>query len=105
LEDIFRQHFGAIRKAVTTAEEGSFVAVAVLSNTLLTGVLHIPAPMLGLPGTAVVGRHERADLRLTHDPSVALRHIIAVVNRSAGGKPVMRLLDLKTGQGFSVEGA
>jgi hypothetical protein len=65
---------------------------------------------LGLPGSAcslpyaIVGRHPQAHLKLWCDPSVALRHLFVRLIPGIGGRPELDVRDLRTDQGFSVEG-
>lgn len=49
---------------------------------------------------AVIGRHTRCDVTLPHDPGVALRHLLVRATTLDDGSPVVRVLDLRTAQGF-----
>jgi hypothetical protein len=53
---------------------------------------------------AVIGRHERANLSLANDPTVALRHLLSRVVFGIGDRPRLQLVDLRTGQGVEVDG-
>jgi hypothetical protein len=49
---------------------------------------------------AVVGRHTRCDVTLPSDPGVALRHLLIRATTLDDGSPAVRVLDLRTAQGF-----
>ncbi len=50
----------------------------------------------------IVGRHQQAGLCLEQDPTVALRHLLVRLTRDPDGGTLLRVIDLKTGQGFTV---
>jgi hypothetical protein len=51
----------------------------------------------------VVGRHTSCDVRLDVDPRVALRHVLVRCVPTGDGGAALRLLDLRTALGFSLE--
>ena len=54
--------------------------------------------------TAIVGRHEKADIFLGDDPALSLRHLAVMVSPSSPGKPLsFRVVDLRTPSGFTDE--
>jgi hypothetical protein len=53
-------------------------------------------------GHLVIGRHTQCDVLLGGDPEVALRHLLARVDWTSDGVPVLRLLDLHTERGFEL---
>jgi len=54
--------------------------------------------------TAIVGRHEKAEIYLGDDPSLSLRHLAVIVSPSSLMKPLQfRVVDLRTPFGFSDE--
>ena len=54
--------------------------------------------------TAIVGRHEKAEIFLGDDPSLSLRHLAVIVSPSSPGKPFsFRVVDLRTPSGFTDE--
>ena len=54
--------------------------------------------------TAIVGRHEKAEIFLGDDPSLSLRHLAVIVSPSSPKKPFsFRVVDLRTPSGFTDE--
>jgi pSer/pThr/pTyr-binding forkhead associated (FHA) protein len=51
----------------------------------------------------VVGRHTSCDVRLDADPRIALRHVLVRCVPTGDGGAALRLLDLRTSLGFSLE--
>ncbi|GMR24694.1 MAG: hypothetical protein BMS9Abin37_3278 [Acidobacteriota bacterium] len=52
--------------------------------------------------TAIVGRHEKADIFLGDDPALSLRHLAVIVSPSSPRKPLsFRVVDLRTPSGFT----
>jgi hypothetical protein len=49
----------------------------------------------------VVGRHECADLVLAADEALSLRHLLVLLRIDGQGRPVTRLLDLRSGAGLA----
>ena len=52
--------------------------------------------------TAIVGRHDKAEVFLGDDPSLSLRHLAVIVSPSSLRKPLsFRVVDLRTPSGFT----
>ncbi len=98
MADLFQYHFEAIADVVMEAPAGSYAVMAVHGNRVRQTFGFVGSQAL------IIGRHERATIRLPEDPSVALRHLVARTEISAG-KTTLRLLDLRSGQGFVIEGS
>lgn len=104
-ERLFKFHFSDLRLLREGAQGPGYLIVSFHGNRLMAAVENI---ILQRPCTArslVVGRHVQADLCLDADPSVALRHLVVQVRFADQDRPMVRLLDLHTGQGFVVDGA
>lgn len=50
----------------------------------------------------VIGRHTQCDAVLDLDPSVALRHLLVSALPGDDGRPILRILDLRTHDGFEL---
>jgi len=100
VEELFVECYPEIRRALRHALIPGVVLVSVDGLTGAVGYVSLAADG-GRPVAAIVGRHGRADLRLSRDPRVALRHMAVVL---LPGEPRrVLLLDLNTGQGFEDE--
>jgi hypothetical protein len=98
--EVFSRVFPRLAELYASFTRDGLLAAAVWNGTALTGYLHIP---LGEePEFAVIGRHDRCDLSLGHDPALSLRHALVGVRASAGEIRV-RVLDLQSGSGFHTE--
>lgn len=53
---------------------------------------------------AVLGWHENCDLQLPKLPGISNRHLLASCSLLADGTPALRLLDLHTGEPFTIDG-
>lgn len=54
--------------------------------------------------TAIVGRHEKAEIFLGDDPSLSLRHLAVIVSPASARRPLrFRVVDLRTPLGFTDE--
>jgi hypothetical protein len=53
---------------------------------------------------AVLGWHDNCDLQLPKLPGIANRQLLASCSLLADGSPALRLLDLQTGQPFTIDG-
>lgn len=51
-------------------------------------------------GHLVIGRHESCDIKLSADPTISLRHLLAQATVLADGSTALRLLDLHTAMPF-----
>jgi hypothetical protein len=56
-------------------------------------------------GFAIVGRHSRAHVRLAHDETIALRHLVLRAQRSAAGVTSLRVADLLAPLPLFVDGS
>jgi hypothetical protein len=95
----YKRFFAACREV----DEPGVVAIAIDENTgALVGVCGLRA-CFGRPAVAVLGRHERCDLRLWGE-DVALRHVAIVVDPvrswAEGARVGYRVLDLRTEGGL-----
>lgn len=103
-EQIFKCHFEDLHALRQGSKQPGYLAVVVCGNRQLL-LSRTFAP--GAPGSSesvVVGRHLQTDICLADDPCVALRHLLIRVTLDSTERPSLRLLDLKTGQGFIVDG-
>lgn len=104
-ERLFLHHFEAIAALRRDPRGPGYLAVAVCANDELAGHAVLEASVWGSADrTVIVGRHAQAALRLPKDPGIALRHLVVRATVGDSGAPVVRVLDLKTGQGFVGEG-
>jgi hypothetical protein len=79
------------------AADGPTVAVAAVdARARVTASLSLPDG-----GALVIGRHTRCGLQLVSE-SVSLRHVVALA-RFEGGRPMLRVWDLRTGVPFLTE--
>jgi hypothetical protein len=100
----FKKHFGRIKQAIEAIAQPGCLVVAVRGDIVATKVLP-SGPTVGPGAALVIGRHEQCGFCLGDDPTIALRHLLVRASSDEQGAPEVRLLDLKTGQGFFVEGA
>lgn len=103
-EELFRANVDAIATAHArhVATPGVLVA-AVVPGAGVRGTCWLEAGKT--MRSAIIGRHEHADLHLTGDPSLSLRHLAVLVRRdeeSASGVRV-RAIDLRSGLRFRDE--
>jgi hypothetical protein len=98
--EVFEQTFSRLSELYTSFTRDGLLAVAVWNRSQVAEYLHVP--LGGEPEFVVVGRHDRCDLSLGHDPALSLRHALVGVRASAGEMRV-RLLDLQSGSGFHTE--
>jgi hypothetical protein len=64
-------------------------------------VRHVKLERGGGVEPLVVGRHECADLVLTSDDALSLRHALLLLHVGADGRPLTRVLDLRSGAGLA----
>lgn len=96
--ELFTRHFEAIRQACARHSKG-VACVALHPRRGVCGSLWLKRGSQLRAG--IIGRHEFADLRLTDDPAVSLRHLAILVETPEEQTPVrMRLLDLRTPLGL-----
>lgn len=93
-------HYAALRAAALAFDQPGFLLAAV---DVANGALAAVRPLAARPGalaTAIVGRHSQADLVLSLDPRVALRHLVIAVEPPRSfhaGDQRLRVIDLATG--------
>ncbi|MCC6746714.1 MAG: hypothetical protein IT371_03590 [Deltaproteobacteria bacterium] len=76
------------------------LAVAAVDGTGLVATAYLKVKRDTVT-SVVLGRHSQADILLGADPSLSLRHLLAVLlPRPEGGDLRFRLMDLRTGIGF-----
>jgi FHA domain len=98
--EVFVRTFPRMAELHSSFTRDGLLAVAVWNARVVAEYLHIPAGEG--PEFAVIGRHDRCDLSLGHDPALSLRHSLLGV-RTSGGEMRVRLLDLQSGSGFFTE--
>jgi hypothetical protein len=98
--EVFERIFPEVTRLHTGFTRDGLLAVAAWNGDAVADYLHVP---LGRePEFVVVGRHDRCDLSLHHDPTMSLRH--AVISACAvSGEMRLRFLDLHSGLGFHTE--
>ncbi len=101
--EVFLRNWAQLREIVDRIPGSSVVVAALFGDRGLEG--HRVIDPAAAPGerSVTIGRHSRAGLQLRNDPSVSLRHVLAIAN-DRGGVTQVRLLDLETGRGFTVDG-
>lgn len=92
--ELFFEHYEAIRDWIGCQSRAGLAAVA-LSPDGVQAKFFLPVSDRGVL-TAILGRHERAEISLSGDPTLSLRHLAVIVR---GG--TFRLVDLRTWAGFS----
>ncbi|OIP29393.1 MAG: hypothetical protein AUK47_27590 [Deltaproteobacteria bacterium CG2_30_63_29] len=70
------------------------------TQSVLTLPLHTLA---NIPVDVILGRHDHCDLKLLLDPEVSLRHLLLRAYRTREGAQRLRIIDLHTTWGFSLE--
>lgn len=105
-EALFFAHYPAIRSTCRGLADPGVAVIAVhIPTCRLAGRLWLRA-QVGRPATAIVGRHSRADLLLTGDRGMSLRHLALVLHplRSWDGHDArFTVLDLRTSGAFHDE--
>ena len=101
-EQLFKHHFAAIREAYGSCQPG-YLVVALHGDSIVSGFANVTLESAVRRDVLTIGRHQRCGLLLEHDPTVALRHILARVTKTAAGLQ-LRLWDLRSGQGFMIDG-
>jgi hypothetical protein len=106
-EALFFAHYAVIRDTCRGLPEPGIAVVAVHVPTgRLAGRLWLRA-RVDRAAVAVVGRHSRADLLLSSDPSLSLRHLALVLHPLRGWDGCdarFSVLDLRTRRAFHDEG-
>jgi len=107
LRELFVSHYRYIRKVVTRFAKPGVAVVAIDEHRNQVAGSVCVAAKVGSINTAVVGRHNRADLYLNHDASLSLRHLALVIDplRSCDRSTDVRyrVLDLRSGTAFDDE--
>lgn len=105
-QDAFLRHYDGFAPACRAVDAAAVTLVAI-DGAGVDGILTIPARPSAI-AAAVIGRHDRADLRLERHEDLALRHLALLVEpattwRAGRAEVTYRLLDLRTGSGFTGE--
>ncbi len=100
--ELFFEHYDAIRDWVNDRRQSGLAVVALDAHGVQAkGYLRAHENRIN---TAIVGRHEKADIFLGDDPSLSLRHLAVIVSPSSSKKPLsFRVVDLRTPSGFTDE--
>jgi hypothetical protein len=105
LEQLFLRYYDELLERSETLSDTGALLVGLEHDGRLAGIqvlsLEAQEPDLAY---AIVGRHPQAHLRLGRDPSIALRHLFVRVVSGRLGVPEVDVRDLRTGQGFSIDG-
>jgi len=105
-EALFFAHYPAIRSTCRGLANPGVAVIAVhIPTCRLAGRMWLRA-QIGRPATAIVGRHSRADLLLTDDRGMSLRHLALVLHplRTWDGHDArFTVLDLRTSGAFHDE--
>ncbi|PIE17524.1 MAG: hypothetical protein CSA66_05675 [Proteobacteria bacterium] len=98
----FAQSWPALR-TISARLERPGVAVAAVDNRGTVASACFAAHRERV-SSVIIGRHQSADLSLDLDPTLSLRHLALVIAPLGDGQDVRyKLLDLRTGEGFSDE--
>jgi hypothetical protein len=100
IRELFSKHYEHIRKWLADTNRPG-VAIVAMDFDAVRGAAFL-ASKPDLVSTAIIGRHTQADLRLSGDPSLSLRHLALLVYPRLAGRSGARyrLLDLRTAIGF-----
>lgn len=99
-EELFFEHYDSIREWVHDRDRPGLGIVALDEYGIQAkGFLTAHENRVN---SAVLGRHEKADIFLGDDPILSLRHLAVLVAPTAGrGAPGIRVVDLRTALGFT----
>jgi hypothetical protein len=101
-EAFFRVGFGLASQKIADLSAAEPGGVAVAAVTPRTG--EVDAHYIRLDDasveTLVVGRHECADLVLRNDSALSLRHALVLLKKGNDGRPVIRVIDLRSTTGL-----
>jgi hypothetical protein len=100
-KEAFSRVFPQLDSVYRSLRTDGVLIAAVIHGCELDRYLHIPVSVQ--PEFAIAGRHDQSDLRLTHDASVALRHVAFAVARQGIDEIRIRVVDLQTGSGLRTE--
>lgn len=96
---LFREFYQPIRKWVQAQRNG--IAVVALDDEGVKAKVFIRAHENRI-NSAIVGRHERADVLLGEDPTVSLRHLAMLVSPTPGARlPRIKIVELRTATAFT----
>jgi hypothetical protein len=98
IRELFLKHYDKTREWLAESNQPG-VALVAMDFDGVRGAAFL-ASRSDLPGTAVIGRHTKADLRLGKDPALSLRHLALLVYPRLGSEVRYRLIDLRTATGF-----
>jgi hypothetical protein len=96
----FARGFDRIAAHLASGEPG-FVVVGYSPEMERSAVRQIKLGPDSAIEPVVVGRHECADLVLASNESLSLRHALVLLRADADGRPVTRVLDLRSGVGIA----
>jgi len=105
INEMFSRHYATFRATAEELSSDGALVAAIEDNGQIAAIekLEVAGFEHGLP-YVIVGRHPLVQLKLTTDPKIALRHLFVRLVPGADALPEVELLDLRTGQGFTVEG-
>ena len=103
--DAFIRNFRAIRAISDRLVRPGVAVVAIDAYRGSVAGSFVVAAKTGLANSAIIGRHDRSDLWLTHDESLSLRHLAVIVDPLAVGSTDVRfrVVDLRSRTGFRDE--
>jgi hypothetical protein len=99
---VFARVFPVLRTVHDSFDRDGLLAVAVREGRFLETHVHLDLSRKRV-AHALIGRHQRCDLFLGHDPSISLRHSLLRAVRTDDDQVRTRLIDLASGQGFLTE--
>jgi len=98
-QDLFIRHYESIYASLNQIGKPGFLALALQEAEGVVSALwlsHAPDSI----NTAIIGRHEQADLFLPADVNISLRHILMMASTGREQTPLLSLMDLRSGMGF-----
>ena len=98
--DAFALGFDRIAAHLSSGDPG-FVVVGYSQGMERSVVRQIKLGRDSAIEPVVVGRHECADLVLASNETLSLRHTLVLCRNDADGRPVIRVLDLRSGVGIA----
>ncbi|MSP63898.1 MAG: FHA domain-containing protein [Myxococcales bacterium] len=99
--EVFAEVFPVLRSIHAAFHQPGLLVVAVRDGRRIESHLHLDLSSGG--AHALIGRHQRCDLYLAHDPAISLRHALLRATRVGKSEVRLRLLDLCSGVGFYTE--
>jgi hypothetical protein len=107
-EELFIANYDGIKEVLTRFDQPGVAAVAIDSRSGKLESSAWIAAKTGVPNSAIIGRHSMADLFLSGDPSISLRHLALIVEPVSSWERAdvdlsFMILDLRTSEGFDDE--